>query len=84
MTYTAGGQTLIPFINTLAVDPVTPTNVYASTTGGGIYKSVNGGSTGVKAIGLPNTSCTAIAIDRTNPANVFTVHLWVTMHLRYG
>jgi photosystem II stability/assembly factor-like uncharacterized protein len=51
-------------IPALAIDPLTPTTLYAGTYGGGVFKSMDGGVSW-SASGLTNiyTSVTALAID---------------------
>ncbi len=67
------GQPALPSVNTLAIDPVTATTVYAMTANGGIYKSIDGGANWNQFnTGFINTTATAIAIDRSNPANLYT------------
>ena len=53
-------------IATLAIDPVTPTTLYAGTGFGGVFKSSDGGGNW-SAIndGLTNTNVQALAIDPT-------------------
>jgi hypothetical protein len=51
-------------IYALAIDPVTPTTLYAGTRGGGVFRSTNGGgSWGAFSPGLTNTDVRALAID---------------------
>jgi len=59
-------------IYTLAIDPVTPTTLYAGTWGGGVFKSANGGGnwTAVKT-GLTNTYVQALVIDPATPATLY-------------
>lgn len=62
-----GGQ-----IKTLSIDPVTPNNLYAGTSGGGVFRSFNGGNTWNPAnTGLTNYYVNSVAID---PATPFTIH----------
>ncbi|HJQ25258.1 MAG TPA: SBBP repeat-containing protein [Blastocatellia bacterium] len=59
-------------VNALAVDPQTPSTVYAATTSG-VYKSMDGGNTWSLAnSGLPHTTFYALAI---NPATTSTLFL---------
>ncbi len=72
LTFLAGGQPATPTVNTLAVDPVTTATVYATTSGGAIYKSLDGGANWNQSnTDFINTAATAIAIDRSNPANLY-------------
>jgi photosystem II stability/assembly factor-like uncharacterized protein len=59
-------------ISTLAIDPQTPSTVYAGTLGGGVFKSTNGGGiwTAVNS-GLTSTNVNALAIDPQTPATVY-------------
>lgn len=52
----------------LAIDPRSPSIVYAATYRGGVFKSINGGESWQR-IGM--SSHTALAIDSTNPANLY-------------
>src|SRR6266853_789344 len=57
----------------LAVDPATPTTLYAGTQGGGAFKSTNGG-TSWNAVnsGLPlNAVVRALAVDPTIPTTLY-------------
>src|SRR5438093_7601673 len=49
-------------ITALAIDPLTPTTLYAWTNGGGLFKSTDGGANW-SATGLNNISLRALAID---------------------
>jgi photosystem II stability/assembly factor-like uncharacterized protein len=69
LTWGAGtGQDNYTYVSTLAVDPVTPSTVYAGTYFGGVFKSTNGGSTWqLKRNGLRANRITSLAIDpKTN------------------
>ena len=56
----------------LAIDPVTPTTLYAGTYVGGVFKSTNGGATWRTAdAGLASTTVSALAIDSATPATVY-------------
>jgi uncharacterized repeat protein (TIGR01451 family) len=58
--------------NVLAIDPTTPSTVYAATNIGGIYKTTNGGATWSQSnTGLTNINATAVAVDRTTPATLY-------------
>ena len=58
-------------IRALAIDPTTPTTLYAATSAG-VFKSTNSGGTwsAVNA-GLTNLAVIALAIDPTNPATIY-------------
>jgi len=58
-------------INALAIDPATPTTLYAGTDGG-VFKSTNGGGhwSAVNA-GLTNTNVRALAIDPVTPTTLY-------------
>ena len=58
-------------IDALAIDPATPTTLYAGTWGG-VFKSTNGG-TNWSAVntGLTNTYVRALAIDPATPATLY-------------
>ncbi len=73
LSTTLGGQPFVPTINTLAIDPVSTSTLYAATTLGSVFKSTNGGAHWSPAnTGLSNITTNAIAVDRTNPAIVYT------------
>ncbi|HEV7473779.1 MAG TPA: SBBP repeat-containing protein, partial [Pyrinomonadaceae bacterium] len=66
------GQPFIPNVNALAVDPVTPTTVYAGVSPGSIFKSTDGGAHWNQSnTGFPNTSATAITVNPGNSAIVY-------------
>jgi len=56
-------------INALALDPTTPTTLYAGT-GGGVFKSPNGGSSW-SATGLTTLNVNALALDPTTPTTLY-------------
>ncbi len=64
-------------VRALAIDPVTPTTLYAGTGGGGVYKSTNGGNnwsvmnTGLLNNGLPEREAVAFAIDPASPSTLY-------------
>jgi uncharacterized repeat protein (TIGR01451 family) len=73
LTATLGGQPFVPTINTLAIDPVSTSTLYAATSLGAIFKSTNGGANWSQSnTGLSNITTNAVAVDRTNPAIVYT------------
>ena len=53
----------------LAIDPTTPTTLYAGTYGG-VFRSLNGGSSW-QATGLTNTDVHALAINPTTPTTLY-------------
>jgi photosystem II stability/assembly factor-like uncharacterized protein len=56
------------FVDTLAIDPHTPSTVYAGTSRGGIFKTMDGGESWLKvSTGLPST----IVIDPGSPSTVY-------------
>jgi photosystem II stability/assembly factor-like uncharacterized protein len=57
-------------ILTLAVDPTTPTTLYAGVREGGVQRSDDGGATW-RAVGLPGRSVRALAIHPVEPATLF-------------
>jgi uncharacterized protein (TIGR03437 family) len=72
LTSASGTQTVFLNINTLAVDPATPTTLYAGANGG-VYKSVNGGgSWDAFNNGFPSfLSVRDIVIDPKTPATLY-------------
>src|SRR5436309_6731182 len=57
-------------ITALAIDPLTPTTLYAWTNGGGLFKSTDGGANW-SATGLTNNSGRALAIDPITPTTLY-------------
>ncbi len=57
----------------LAIHPTDPNTIYAGAAGGGVWKSTNGGSSWVPLTDLviPDLAMASIAIDPSNPSNVF-------------
>jgi uncharacterized protein (TIGR03437 family) len=56
------------YLQTLVVDPATPTTLYAATSDAGIFKSVDAGVTWKKASrGIPTTRMQTLAIDPLHP-----------------
>jgi hypothetical protein len=58
----------------LAIDPTTPTTIYAgtaSTTGGGVFRSLDGGASWTISSGTPGLTIFAIVIDPTTPTTVY-------------
>ncbi|PYN90011.1 MAG: hypothetical protein DMD87_03420 [Candidatus Rokuibacteriota bacterium] len=54
----------------LAIDPLTPTTLYAATDGGGLFKTTDGGASW-NATGLTNISVLALAIDPLTPTTLY-------------
>jgi photosystem II stability/assembly factor-like uncharacterized protein len=63
-------------INVLAIDPHTPSTLYASGSAGNVYRSVDGGAvwTSVSLGGVPNQSGTAIAFIAIDPLTTSTLY----------
>lgn len=58
-------------ISALAIDPATPSTLYAGTVGGGVFKSADGGATWrPRNTGLTNLSIGALAIDPAIPSTL--------------
>ena len=56
----------------LAIDPETPTTVYAGTFGSGVFKSTDGGQQWVRAsAGFGDDTALALAIDPRNPGTIY-------------
>lgn len=61
-------------ISALAIDPQTPTTLYAGTPAGGVYKSLDGGAHWSAASdGLTDVRVRALAIDPQTPATLYAV-----------
>jgi len=63
-----------PFNNdicAIAIDPLTPTTVYAGIGGGGIYKNLDDGGWNLINTGLDNTYVCALAINPSTPATLY-------------
>jgi uncharacterized repeat protein (TIGR01451 family) len=59
-------------INSIAVDPIDANNVYAVSSGAGVYKSIDGGANWTQKIsGFNNIITNALVVDRSNSANLF-------------
>ncbi|HKP45019.1 MAG TPA: SBBP repeat-containing protein, partial [Pyrinomonadaceae bacterium] len=72
LSFVADGMTQFVNINELAIDPVTTSTVFAATTAGGIFKSVNGGLNWSQSNnGLTRLNVNTVAIHPTNPATIF-------------
>ncbi|MBL7727262.1 MAG: hypothetical protein JNM68_06240, partial [Dinghuibacter sp.] len=62
-----GGRTLC-----IAIDPVNNNNLWAGTSGGGIWRSVNAGASWAPVVtGLPVTGVPSIIIDPANPRIIY-------------
>jgi hypothetical protein len=61
------------FVTSLAIDPDTPTTIYAGTDGGGVFKSTNGGGnwTAMNPAELTNLFVTSLAIDPDTPTTIY-------------
>ena len=59
-------------ISALAIDPTTPTTLYAGTQGGGVFKSTNGGASwSAVNTGLVASHVFALVIDPTTPTTLY-------------
>jgi photosystem II stability/assembly factor-like uncharacterized protein len=59
-------------ISAVVVDPRNPSNVYAASWGGGVYKSTDGGLSWTwKSQGLQNLTVVSLAIDPDSPSTLF-------------
>lgn len=59
-------------VYSIAIDPITPTTLYAATYNGGVFKSTNGGSNWQQSSnGITHLFINTIAIDPTNPNIVY-------------
>ena len=59
-------------MSALAVDPLTPTTVYAGTANSGVYKSTDGGATWAPAnAGMGSARVVALLIDTTTPTTLY-------------
>jgi len=58
----------------IAIDPLTPTTIYASTPGRGIFKSSDGGENWVEMNeGLIDKHSLSLTIDSSTPTTIYTV-----------
>jgi hypothetical protein len=69
LTWSAIGPTNTHVL-ALAIDPSTPSTIFAGTDGNGVFKSTDGGLTW-SAIGPTNTHVLALAIDPSTPSTIF-------------
>ena len=85
----AGGQ-----VNILAVDPVTPTTLYAGGSGGVFQSTTAGASWAAASKGITETTILALAIDPENPDTLYAGtdgggvfpaghSYWLDMHLDF-
>ena len=78
-TWTACGtipaQTTQPCVISIAIDPLTPTTLYVSTNGHGVFRSVNNGGSwkDINSELTRNQICWEIAVDPKTPTTVYTV-----------
>ena len=64
-------------VHALAIDPATPTTLYAGTDGGGVFKSTDGGgSWSAVNTGLTDTYVHALAIDPATPTTLYAGTVW--------
>ena len=59
-------------VRALAIDPSTPSTLYAGTGRGGVFKSTDAGATW-GAVGLPGEDVGALAIDPSTPSTLYAV-----------
>jgi len=77
-TWTACGtlpaQTTQPEVISIAIDPVTPTTLYVSASGHGVFRSVNNGGSwkDINSELTRNQLCWEIAVDPKTPTTVYT------------
>ncbi|MET0622577.1 MAG: SBBP repeat-containing protein, partial [Pyrinomonadaceae bacterium] len=71
LSVTLDGQTFTPGVTALLVDPASPSTVYAGTSGGGVFKSTDGGANwSPSSTGLANKTVQALALRPGGPAAV--------------
>jgi uncharacterized repeat protein (TIGR02543 family) len=72
---TIPAQSAQPAINSIAIDPLTPTTLYVSTNGYGVFRSVNNGGSwkGINSDLTRNQICWEIAVDPKRPTTVYAV-----------
>src|SRR5262249_53542040 len=59
------------FVLALAVDPETPTTLYAGTQNGGVFKTTNAGDSWRGSRGFPDSAVNALAVDPSTPTTVY-------------
>jgi uncharacterized repeat protein (TIGR02543 family) len=78
-TWTACGiipaQTEQPSVTSVAIDPLTPTTLYVSTDGNGVFRSVNNGGSwkDINSELTRNQICWQIAVDPKTPTTVYAI-----------
>ncbi|HEX4946939.1 MAG TPA: hypothetical protein VFZ34_09755, partial [Blastocatellia bacterium] len=71
-SWTAHPGLILTDINTIAIDPITPSTLFLGTNNFGIYKSTGGGTTGTAVnTGLGNFPVQALTINPSNPAILY-------------
>jgi uncharacterized repeat protein (TIGR02543 family) len=72
---TIPAQTTQPAVNSIAIDPLTPTTLYVSTNGHGVFRSVNNGGSwkDINSDLTRNQICWEIAVDPKMPTTVYAV-----------
>ena len=71
MLFRSASEGLTGFsVSELAVDPTTPTTLYAGVREGGVHRSDDGGATW-RAVGLPGRSVLSLAIHPVEPAILY-------------
>src|SRR5262249_1772086 len=72
LTFKSGAIEVPLTVTALAIDPSTPTTLYAGTQIQGVFKSTDGGASWSQSInGLKNAYIRALAVDRASPAAVY-------------
>jgi photosystem II stability/assembly factor-like uncharacterized protein len=60
------------FVHVISIDPITPSTLYAGTSGSGVFKSMDGGATWSPSnSGLTSLLVSAIVVDPTAPATLY-------------
>ena len=72
---TISAQTTQPSVTSVVIDPLTPTTLYVSTNGHGVFRSVNNGGSwkDINSELTRNQICWEIAVDSKTPTTVYTV-----------
>jgi len=66
------GALYIPSVRSIAVNPATPDTLYAGSSQGGVFKSMDGGANWTASNnGLSNIVITSLAIDHTTPSTLY-------------